>query len=98
MNHILAVAVAQEFCMPAYDQKGDTVVAFFKRPQDGARPQMQFCVPTPENETTALAMRFQELFVLAIQRYEEMTTGRLQIPSAVPDVKGNAAVTQKAEE
>ena len=67
MNAPLAVTVAQEFCMPAFDQAGGTVVAFFKR------QEMQFCIPTDnEQDTINLALRFQDLFVRAIERYESM--------------------------
>lgn len=96
MNVTLAVAVAQEYCMPAYDQDGNTVVAFFQRAQAGVRPQMQFCVPTKdEAECTALAIRFQEMFVAAIGRYEEAMTGQLQVPSIRPDYKGAVETVSK---
>jgi hypothetical protein len=85
MNHVTAVQVAQEFCMPAYDENGKTVVAFFRR-HEGNRQKLEFCIPVDnESECTQLAIRFQELFLLAMQRYEEMVTGRLQIPCTHPD-------------
>ena len=65
MNFPMAVTVAQEYCMPAYTQDGGTAVAFFNR------HEMIFCIPCAnEAETVALAARFQDLIVRAMDRYE----------------------------
>lgn len=69
MNPIIATTVAQEYCMPSFTQDGGIAVAFFK----GMQKDIEFCIPvSTESEAAALAIRFQELFVKAIQRYEEL--------------------------
>ena len=81
MNQNLAITVAQEFVMPAYDQDHHTVIAFFKG-QD-----MQFAIPVDsEQQTLNLLSQFLELFCMAMAD-QENSVGLAMISVAQEFVK-----------
>lgn len=70
INPVIAVTVAQEYCMPSYTQDGGVAVAFFK----GMQSDIEFCIPvSTDAEAIQLATRFQNMFVKIIARYEELS-------------------------
>lgn len=58
--------IIAEFVKPAITNEGEHVVAFYN-PTD-----FVFCIPSDEKSVGELTVRFQELFVKAIERYEFM--------------------------
>lgn len=71
MNTMVAATVAQEFCMPSHTQDGGLAVAFFNQDH-----KVEFCIPVEtEEEAIGLAVRFQELLVNGLKRYEYLLSG-----------------------
>lgn len=64
--------VISEFVKPALTNKGEHVVAFYNP------TEFVFCIPSDEKSVGELTVRFQELFVRAIERYELMKTSMVK--------------------
>lgn len=64
--HAVSYAIS-EVVKPAITATGEYVVAFYD-------PEFVMCIPSDEAHVGELTVRFQKLFVKAIERYEQLKT------------------------